>query len=357
MKNEDYKKILLHKHKERKLTGEDFLSTGSTVLNCACTDNPNRGFIKGHYYHIVGDSISGKTWLSLTCLAEAALNPNFDNHRFIYDNGEGGALMNIEKYFGKAVAERIEPPAGTRSKPKYARLLEEFYYYLADAFETGKPFIYIKDSLDVSTSLADQELFKENKKLFEKGRETKNTYGMSKAKINSEYMKNVVSELGHEGQSIVIGISQSRDNIGGFEKTNAGGHALKFYATLQLWSSVKEKLKKTVLGKPRQTGILCQIKVKKNRVTGKERVVTIPIYHSFGIDDIGSCVSYLIDEGHWPEKSGIITASEMNFEGKFEKFVRHIEREELEKDLRNIVGDVWNEIEEASVMNRKKRYE
>jgi len=94
MKTDDVKKMLMQRHKKEVLTAKDYLSTGSTLLNLACTGFPERGFIKGHYYFIVGDSTSGKTWLSLTCLAEASINPNFKNYRFIYDNAEDGALMN-----------------------------------------------------------------------------------------------------------------------------------------------------------------------------------------------------------------------------------------------------------------------
>lgn len=74
---------------------------------------------------------------------------------------------------------------------------------------------------------------------------------------------------------------------------------MKFYATLELWTSVKEKIKKVVRGKPRQLGIVASVQVKKNRLTGKESTVEVPFYHSCGIDDTGSCVDYLVEEGRW----------------------------------------------------------
>src|SRR3990172_2022287 len=77
----------------------DLLSTGSTVCNLACSGNVKGGLVKGHYYLIVGDSAAGKTILVLTILAEAANNPNFDNHRLIYDPVEGGALFDMRKFF------------------------------------------------------------------------------------------------------------------------------------------------------------------------------------------------------------------------------------------------------------------
>ena len=95
-----------------------------------------------------------------------------------------------------------------------------------------------------------------------------------------------------------------------------------------------------------------------------ENVIQIPIYYSFGIDDIGSCVDYLIDEGHWKKaktkkgKEGTgIKAKEFDFKGTREKLIQYIGDNNMEKDLRDIVGDVWKEIEDAVKINRKKRYE
>jgi len=37
--------------------------------------------------------------------------------------------------------------------------------------------------------------------------------------------------------------------------------------------------------------------------------------------------------------------------------IRRIEKEGLEKDLRELVSDTWDEIEEQCKIKRKKRYE
>ena len=110
LKTKDIEEKLRSKKKEKVPKVQDYLSTGSTLLNLALTGKPNCGFAKGHYYFIVGDSISGKTWLSLSCLAEASLNSSLKNYKFIYDNCEDGALMDIGKFFGKRVAQRMEAP-------------------------------------------------------------------------------------------------------------------------------------------------------------------------------------------------------------------------------------------------------
>lgn len=357
MKVNDVKKALRKRKEKEKLSFKDFLSTGSTLLNLACTGKPYCGFAKGRYYLIVGDSISGKTFLSLTCLAEASINSNFDGYRFIYDNAEGGAMMDIKKFFGEAVYNRMEAPSeGMFSQS--STTIEEFYYHIDDALLRGQPFIYILDSMDSLSSEAEKDKFNETKTAYRKGKQIAGSYGDGKAKKNAQNIRKLLGPLLKTG-SILIIINQTRDNLGfGFEKkTRSGGRALRFYACIEMWSSVKRKISRNIKGKKRQLGVECLIQIKKNRITGRERAITIPIYHSFGIDDIGSCIDYLIEEEYWEQKGNNILANEFNFKGSKSKLIKYIETEEMEKDLRSIVGDVWNEIEEACTVKRKRRYE
>ena len=144
MKTEEIEELLKAPEKEPPIQSSDWLSTGSALLNLSCSGNAKGGFAKGKYHFIVGDSASGKTWLSLTCLAEAAMNPEFDNYRFIYDNAEDGALMDIQKFFGAKVAERIESPMiDEDGLLDYSSTIEEFYFNVDDAIQEQKPFIYI----------------------------------------------------------------------------------------------------------------------------------------------------------------------------------------------------------------------
>ena len=115
-------KMLTAKRPKILLDRESALSSGSTLLNLACTDHPDFAFMKGGYYYLVGDSMSGKTWTSLTCFAEACLNPAFKNYQLIFDDVEGGAKMDVEYYFGKEVARRMKlnsPPPSKASTPRW----------------------------------------------------------------------------------------------------------------------------------------------------------------------------------------------------------------------------------------------
>jgi RecA/RadA recombinase len=320
----------------------------------------HKGFVTGRYYYLVGDTKSGKTWLSLTCFAEACRNRHFAKHRLIFDDVEGGALMDIERYFGAKALARMEPPnSDEEGIPQPSTTIDDFYYNVDDAIQTNEPFIYVLDSMDALSSKAERNKFAEQKAAHRRGKPPVGSYTDGKAKSNSSGIRQLLPEL-RATDSILIVISQTRDNIGfGFEKrTRAGGRALSFYATLEIWSSCGKFMKRTVRGKPRKVGVNCILHVRKNRETGRDRTVTVPIYYDRGIDDTLSCILWLIEEKHWQarEKGTTITAPEFGYKGSIGGLARLIEDNEQETQLRDIVQQVWDEIEAACASNRKPRY-
>jgi RecA/RadA recombinase len=350
---------------------QNLLSTGSTLLNLACSENPYGGFLKGKYYFLVGDSASGKTFLSMTCFAEATQNKHFKDYRFIYDNVEDGMLMNVEHLFNEQVADRIEPPGMTKDGTAiFSSTLEEFYFNVDDAIATGTPFIYILDSMDSLDTEADDKKFDQQKKAYrkaqaraageadtEKVEKVAGSYALSKAKGNSASLRKVLKGL-RDSDSILIILSQTRDNIGAMYggKTRSGGHALRFYATTEIWSSIGEHLKKVVRGKSREIGVRVELRVKKNRQTGKLFTVSTDIYPSYGIDDIGSCIDYLVEEGWWTIQKQSIVAKELNFTATRDKLIHLIETNGLVDELKTIVEKCWVEIDEACSLQRSPRY-
>lgn len=340
----------------------DLLKTGATVLDLAISGRRKGGFCKGKYFWIVGDSSSGKTFLTLTCLAEASINKFFDEYRFIFDNAEDGALMEVARYFGKRLAARLEPPAGDKKKPVFSETIEDFYYNLDDALEGDKPFIYVLDSMDSLGSKYADKKFQEKKTEARGGKKAQGDYGDGKAKFNSTRIRSVVSKLRKTG-SILIILSQTRDNIDagmyGEQQTSAGGRALKFYSTVQLWSSVGEKIKKTVNDRQITVGVYCRVKTRKNRITGKERTVEFPIYYDVGIDDIGGMVDWLTYWKIWSVKVGMIDASEA-WDGVVKRrddLIKWIEENDMRQDLEEVVEAAWAMIESKLEVKRKSKYE
>lgn len=321
---------------------------------------------------MVGDSTSGKTWLSLSCFAEACRNPAFKNYRLIFDDVEGGALMDVKHYFGAEVARRMEPPRKTKKGASvFSDTIESFYYHISDCLEERIPFIYVLDSQDSLSSDSAAKKFRKQKNASRKQEEEAGSYGDGKAKYHSEHLRQILAGL-RRTKSILIIVGQTRDNLGfGFEKkTRSGGRALRFYAQLEIWTSVGTKIKKLARDKNRTIGVNCLAEVKKNRLTGKvgkDRMVQIPIYYDLGIDDVGSCVDFLISEGHWPRvkakgeeedtKRKLYNAKEILHTGSRSSIIAHIEEEELEDQVRKLTAKLWEEIEQELLPNRKRRYE
>jgi len=325
---------------------------------------------KRHLYITDDLVVTHNTWLSQTLFAEACQNPAYKDYELIFDDVEGGALMDIEHYFGKAAAKRIRPPRTRKGLPVYSETVEDFYYTINDYIKLGKPFIYVLDSQDGLESKAAIKKFEKQRKAAEDEEDSKGSYGTEKAKYHSEHIRQVIAGL-RRTKSILLIIGQTRDNLGfSFDpKTRSGGKALRFYANLEIWTSVGGKILKNVRGKERTVGTKCLAQVKKNRVTGKtgkDRQVQIPIYHDYGIDDIGSCVDYLISEKHWQKikrddgsevKKKIYDAEDIFFEGSRGEIIAYIEKKNLEDKVRKLTGKVWEEIENECLPNRKRRYE
>lgn len=333
------------------VTPDRLLSSGSTLLNLETSGHPAGAYLKGKYHHLVGDSSSGKSVYAFTALAEAAVSRHFRDYRLIVDNPEGGMMMDLEKYFGAGMASRIEDCTSDS--------LDEFYFQTSQHIEDGIPFVKVLDSMDAFDSKEDEEKFEEDKKAHEEEKDSKGSYGVSKAKLNSVRLRHVKNGL-RKTDSILLIISQTRDNIQfpSAGKVYAGGRALKFYAASQMWLKRKKTLSKTVQGKPRQVGILTEIKLRKNHVSGREQSVEVPIYHSYGIDDIGSCIDYLVDEKHWKKPKQSIEAKEFGFKGTRDRLIAHIEQTEGGVLLlRRTTGKVWKRIVDATTVKRRPRYE
>lgn len=331
---------------------KDLLSSGCTLLNLQCTGRPHGCYPKGTYTHIVGDSDAGKSFCALTAFGEASINKNFDEYVFRYIHAENGALMDKAGCFGDKAAARIQDIRV--SSP------EEFYDVLDTGYKEGSPSIDVCDSMDSLMPEADVEKFEEAKEARAKGKEVSGSFGTAKPKTNSALLRVATNRLVETG-SILFIISQTRDNIGFGSQFNpkvySGGHALKFYAQLQIWVASKGDIKKTVLGKERQLGIYSKLHVRKNHVTGAKGVVDIPIYHNPGMmDDIGSCIEHLCEESFWVETKGKIEAPQFEFTGSAEKLAQKIDQEGLERELRILVAETWGKVQNACTLQRKPRY-
>lgn len=351
--------VVKHSTQEEAPVSDRFINTGLGLWNLALSNNVNGGFLSGKIANVIGDSSSGKTFLCLSLLAEVANTPAFDDYDLIYDDAEESSEFDLVKLFGQKTAERILPPSGDRDDPQTTHTMLDFQANVRKRLKGEKPFIYVLDSFDAVTTKEELAHADDLEKAREKGTEAKGTYGMEKAKQASILLRMIVGEI-KDTKSLLIIISQTRDNIDPMSfqpKTRAGGKALKFYSSYEMWLAVEKKLTEKVGDKNYAVGVLSKIKVTKNKGTGKPvSEVSIPIYYSYGADDIGSCVDFLVSVGEWKKSSGIIQATGLKLSGYRNKVIGDIEAGGLTDRLHLEVHKAWMKIEKALKPDRVPRY-
>jgi hypothetical protein len=120
-----------------------------------------------------------------------------------------------------------------------------------------------------------------------------------------------------------------------------------------MWMAIVERITKG--DAKRMIGVRIKVKISKNKMTGKVREVEFPIYYDYGIDDIGSCITFLNSEKHWPGKQKI-DAKELGLNTTRAALIAKIEKGGLEDDVKDVVEEVWIDVEESLKLNRKPKY-
>lgn len=351
------KKKLLKKPKSKKLKEYDFLSTGHTPINLACTGRIDGGIVLGVYTNLIGESDTGKSVLGMSILAEAAINKRFKDYSLEYVNSEHSHLLD-PAVFCPPLADRINIREDIDSP-------EGFYYYAIDKLKKG-PCIMILDSMDALTPMAEDKKFAKQKLAFEKGKDAAGSYNLDKQKENAKNLRKVCSLLSKDpkNKSAVVIISQSKDLISqgpfsfGPRKYRSGGGSMKFYTRMEIWLSNSSQIKKEYKGKKIQIGSNCLVKVDKNHITGKKRQVRMTVYNDYGVDDTGDCIDWLIDMSHWKGTKKTVQAKEFDFKGKKAELIKYIEKKSSRVwKLRKLVKSIWDEMEKTVEMKRRPKYE
>jgi len=334
----------------------DLLPTGCLLFNLGLSDCHQGGFQKGKMANIIGDSSSGKTFLGLSCFAEAAQLESFDEYTFINDDAESACEFNIPKLFGKKTASRIEPPSRDgEGNPVHSDTVQDLWDHLNDLLDEEKPFIYLMDSMDSLDEISEKEHYESNRKARRAGKEETGSYGTKKAKVIGEMLRDIIPKLRKTG-SILLIISQTRDNINPIsfaKKTRSGGKALKFYATHEVWLANAGQIKR----KEQIIGYYTNAKVTKNKLTGKHRVVKFPIFYDYGIDSLRGSIEFCMETSYWNKKRQTIIAEDLGLECTLPKMISVIEEGGLEEGLAEAVQKAWDIREDDLKLNRKSKYE
>jgi RecA/RadA recombinase len=305
----------------------------------------------GTMVNIIGGNSSGKTLGALTMFAQLSHDHNYDDVKLIYDPVERGNAFDIRAMFGSRTVERVTiQPSGTA---------QQFHKNIRQAMNEG-PVAYVLDSMDGLTTneelaFIDKKLEEDPEAVDEKGnkKKGKGSYGMEKAKFNSQFFRTMMEQIESSGSLVVI-ISQTRDETNPTSysvNTRSGGQALDFYPHHIVWLNTTGELCLERRGQKTQVGTGTHWRFTKNRACGRLRRIDIPVYYEIGMDDTQASVAWLIKY-----KFPIPADWDVSVNGGMLALCRQIENKGLVPHLHSYLAECWRTFEEECQLNRRNRW-
>lgn len=346
---------------------KNYVSTGITLLNLALSNNKDAGYERGQIVHITGNKHAGKTFFGQTFLASACYDKNTKNDKKFFVNAERSDNFDHDLLYGHAYNEQVSDVF----KDDDIYLLESFYDK-ADALCDGKePILMTVDSFTSLVSELQLELSEKNADLREKGKETKSDYvSMKKGNVNSDRLA-ILSQKLAKNKGIILFLTQVRSNAdatGPYApkyKETTGGNALPHYEHYGFSLTVKKSITVMDFKKQEQKiGNIVEISITKNKATGVQCKLEVPVYTEYGIDDLGANLNYLYTYGvvHGKNLGSLVSPySPKGEDGEYVKMnmkelASHIEANNLEEAVRTDVEKVWLESRLSISLGRKKRF-
>lgn len=324
--------------KSKKIYDGDFdivISTGSTLLDLAISGGRIRGggLPRGIMMEVFGPSGSGKTVL----LSEIA--------------------GDVQRK--KGVLTFLDPEA--RLNKQFAQIFDldtdKMHYTTPNTVpELFKEIRNVKEDTNLNGIFADSLAALSTN--IEMDNDDGDKMGMRRAKEFSEGFRKAARII-QERNILLVASNQIRENMDagpyGVKYKSPGGEAIGFYSSIRLRASNPKKIKKKISIKgvevERVIGVETQFEVFKNSVWSPYRKAPVVIIFDYGIDDIRSNLQFL--KKH--KKTSTYCLNGEKLSSKMIDAISIIENEGLEKELKEEVIDLWEQIEKGFGSVRKKK--
>lgn len=321
---------------------EQMVSTGSTWLDLAISGGrvPGGGVPGGIFVEIFGPASSGKTAI----LAEICASIQAVGGQVKFLDPEGRLDKEYSRIYG------LDLPKDDYAMPDtVTEVFEEHIWPWKPKQDKVMNCVGVDSLAALSTEL----------ELGEKG----DKMGMRRAKEFSQSLRKSC-RLINKRNWLVPCTNQVRQ---GYMLNTPGGEAIKFYSSLRIQVIQIEEITKsvTLVSKREKTkevegtkevkeekimGVKSKCRIVKSSVDDPYREANIFIVFGYGLDDVRGNLQFLKD------KTGVsrydaITKSYQSMDYA----INHIEKNDLEEQLREKVIDLWGEIEKKFESDRKPK--
>ena len=286
----------------------EWISTGSTMLDLAISNRPNGGLPVGRIIEITGLEASGKSLLAAHALADTQKKGGLA----VYIDTENAISREFLEAIGVNLKDMLYVPLET---------IEDIFDAMDSIVESVRKNSKSRIVTIVVDSVAGASTKQEMAADYDK-----DGWATSKAIILSKAMRKITNFVGRERICLIF-TNQLRTRLGvsfGDQWTTSGGKAIAFHSSvrLRLKSVGQIKLAKSADKPEAVVGITTRAQVVKNRMGPPLRTVDYDIYFDSGIDDYGSWLTMMKNynlvsqAGAWYTYTNTDTGEVVKFQSK-----------------------------------------
>jgi len=314
---------------------EEWISTGSSILDLAISNRKNGGLPVGRITELTGLEASGKSMLAAHLMA----NTQKQGGLAVYIDTENAMNEDFAKCIGIDVSKMLYIQLETVED-----IFEVIENIITKVRESDKDRLVsiVVDSVAAATTKVEQaDDFDQT------------GWATQKAIILSKAMRKITQMIGRQRICLIF-TNQLRVKLGamfGDPYTTSGGKAIGFHASCRLRLKAAGQIKVKVNGKDQVIGIKTKAQVVKNRMGPPLRTAEFNILFDSGIDDYGSWLQMMKDAklvsqaGAWYTYTDETTGEIIKFQSK--EFETKVLNDPERKDR------LYNQICDSMIMDYK----